>query len=513
MNEAESTRRYSVVSLIGEGGFGKVYRARMEGPGGFTKEVAIKLLHDEDFPESVRRRFRDEARILGLVRDRAIVGVDPPVLLSGSWAIVMEYVDGVSASWLVKRGALPLTVALEIVQESVRALDTVYRQEGPNGTPLRLVHRDLKPGNLQITPTGAVKVLDFGIARAEFGGREAQTRRHVGGTFGYIAPERLEGIDGPEGDVYAMGVVLHELVLGRRPGVSHRSTTYSEDDVTRPRPAPLTDGSDPATEAVLELSTQMRSLEPEDRPTTRDVERKCAALIKTLDGPTLRHWAEEHVPAGSPMEPDARVGTQLSETPQDPLSGASTAPGTQPTAGNQSRSLALVAAAAVIVLLVLGGLTITSAGVLGAALWANTPPAELQPPVPSATPQPSPDPVAPAPTPDPVAPAPTPNPTPAPSPVAPVPNPVAPAPIPAAPAPRPAATFSVTLTSVPLGATVIIDGQPFGRTPVTSPLSAGSHVIRMEFGGVTSAHSIRVGRRAPSRYVWRSEGDVWDSIF
>ncbi len=220
----DQTRRYTVLELLGEGGFGKVYRARMDGPDGFAKDVAIKLLHDDDFPESIRRRFRDEARILGLLRDRAIITVDPPTRLGGQWAIVMEFVDGVSADWLARRLTIPPTVVLELVQEVARALDVAWRQEGPDGQPLRLLHRDIKPGNLQVTPNGAVKVLDFGIARADFGKREAKTNRHVGGTFGYIAPERIEGIDGPEGDVYALGVVLHELVTGSRPGAGRCQT-------------------------------------------------------------------------------------------------------------------------------------------------------------------------------------------------------------------------------------------------------------------------------------------------
>ena len=130
-------RRYVVRSLIGEGGFGKVYRAELTTTQGFRKDVAVKLLHKANVPEAMLGRFRDEARILGLVRDRAVVSVDPPTLLDGQWAVVMDYVDGASAQRLLKAsGPMPPTVALEIVQEVARALDSVWRQPGPDGRPL-----------------------------------------------------------------------------------------------------------------------------------------------------------------------------------------------------------------------------------------------------------------------------------------------------------------------------------------------------------------------------------------
>ena len=147
------------------GGFGKVYRARLEDDAGFSKDVAIKLLSDDNVPDSVLERFRDEARILGLLRHRAVVGVEPPTKLGRRWAVVMEYVDGVSADHLViEFGKLPVRVVVEIISEVARALDAVYRQPGPDGEPLLLLHRDIKPANIQVTPSGEVKILDFGIA-------------------------------------------------------------------------------------------------------------------------------------------------------------------------------------------------------------------------------------------------------------------------------------------------------------------------------------------------------------
>ncbi len=157
-------RRYQVIRLLGKGGFGKVYQARLEDDTGFSKEVAIKLLNDRDAPVSVLQRFRDESRILGLIRDRAVISVDAPTRLEGRWAVVMEYVEGVTTGRLVSKGAIPPKVSLEIIQEVARALAKLYEIPGPDGQPICLVHRDLKPANFLLSWDGAVKIADFGIA-------------------------------------------------------------------------------------------------------------------------------------------------------------------------------------------------------------------------------------------------------------------------------------------------------------------------------------------------------------
>ncbi|MCB9672414.1 MAG: protein kinase [Alphaproteobacteria bacterium] len=298
----DESRRYRILEVVGEGGFGKVYRARLEGAEGFAKDVAIKLLSDDEAPEIVLQRFRDESRILGLVRDRAIVTVDPPTRLDGRWAVVMEFVDGVNCQVLMKRSPLPPRTAMEIVQEVARALDNVYNQEGPDGTPLHLVHRDIKPGNIQVTPSGTVKILDFGIARAEFQARESKTTTHIGGTFGYIAPERLHGEEGPASDVYSLGIVLGALVTGRRCTTKNR--TKIEEWVAQ----------DEDLAKVWALSKRMAHVDPEERPSAREVEDECAALGPTLRGEPLRRWAEQNVQAKPDFIEDHLIGNVLTET-------------------------------------------------------------------------------------------------------------------------------------------------------------------------------------------------------
>ena len=130
----------------------------------------------------------------------------------------MEYIGGADLSRLEKHGAVPQGPALEIIGEVASALHVAYTTPGPSGEPLRLLHRDIKPQNIIVTPNGEVKVLDFSVARADYAGREAQTRHMLLGSLGYMAPERFEHKDGPGSDVYAMGVLLWEMLSGQQFG-------------------------------------------------------------------------------------------------------------------------------------------------------------------------------------------------------------------------------------------------------------------------------------------------------
>ena len=144
-------RKYTVTAVLGEGGFGKVYRAKLVTPGGFSKDVALKIARG-DIPEEALRRIRDEARILGLVRDRAIVSVDPPTQLDGAWAVVMEYVEGSTCRNLLHSGTLPPRVAMEIVAEVARALDKTYRQPGRTARRSSCCTETSSPGTSRSRP-------------------------------------------------------------------------------------------------------------------------------------------------------------------------------------------------------------------------------------------------------------------------------------------------------------------------------------------------------------------------
>lgn len=520
--------RYRFLSVLGEGGFGKVYHARMEAAGGFHKDVAIKVLHDPDPPRSLLQRHRDEARILGLIRDRTIVGVEPPIRVGTQWAVVMEFVDGVSCGALIDKGPLPPGVAIEIVGEVARALHNVYQMEGPDGGPLQLLHRDIKPDNIQVTPAGEIRLLDFGIARANFSAREFKTRHSLGGTPGYIAPERLHGVENPAGDVFSLGVVLHEIVTGTRPAlpttVQLEGTTHTVDtEELEATPEQL--GSAELKE-VLKLAGWMRADEPEDRPSAREVEKECRRLRHAFAPPYLRDWAEESVPHRTELAADEMIGRLLTGNTGTELT---VTPGPAPSLP-PSRAGAQLAMGAALGggMLVLGGLLIAAVLVLLVALvrW-STPPeiAQTEPPVPVEV---APEPVAPEPVvvPVPVVPVvvePAPvvpeRPSPVPRPVPAVVVPVAPVPVEPKPDPAPAtaatvAQYMVTFTSIPLGAEVVLveSGESLGHTPVRRTLGAGTLRVRMTTDeGKTGESAIRVGRTMPTRYTWKSAEDRWES--
>jgi serine/threonine protein kinase len=130
----------------------------------------------------------------------------------------MEWVQGINLEELIvrNRNGVPAAEALEMVRLTASALHAAYtRPQHPGGPSFLVIHRDIKPSNLLITIAGEIKVVDFGTAHGRFDGRESETISMVLGARAYLAPERLDGAeDRPEGDVYALGHVLYELLCG-----------------------------------------------------------------------------------------------------------------------------------------------------------------------------------------------------------------------------------------------------------------------------------------------------------
>jgi serine/threonine protein kinase len=317
---ASAPRAYRVVGVVGHGGFGTVYRAELVGPGGFVRRVALKVLNPElEADAELGQRLRDEARMLGLVRHRAIVYVDELTVLDGRWTVVMELVEGADLRKLLDEGPMPVTAALEVAAEVASALATAHTATGPDGLPLVLLHRDLKPSNLLLTPHGDVKIVDFGVARGQFAGREAATREFAFGSPGYMPPERTELVECPEGDVYSLGAVLYELVTGERFGRAHlgrrKHTRRVEEALASAKaqgvPAP-----------VCALIGQMLSFEVLDRPDARTVERRARQLRAQLQGPWLRDWAPDALRALPPERDEVTAELPEPSEPSEPSPAA-----------------------------------------------------------------------------------------------------------------------------------------------------------------------------------------------
>ena len=323
-------RRYLIQHRLGGGGFGVVYLADMVATGGFRKTVALKVLHETlhgEAAEDAARRLRDEARVLGLVRHRAIVHVDGLIQLGTRWALIMEYVPGVSLDRLIEDQPMPGGPALEIIGECAAALDAAANTKGADGQPLGMAHRDIKPPNIQLTAKGEVKVLDFGIAKADFSTRESNTTARFSFSRGYTAPERMLRMldeeerelsdDGPEVDVYSLGVVLYELVtgapFGQCPPFEEQHRALVEERLAAAEEQGLPEG-------LLVLLRQMLEYDPSYRPSASEVEHSCFELHRSLPSDTERllHWAEERVP---------KLLTRYPEDADDPLVGSTVTEG------------------------------------------------------------------------------------------------------------------------------------------------------------------------------------------
>ncbi|MEN0065833.1 MAG: serine/threonine-protein kinase, partial [Myxococcota bacterium] len=283
-----SYRQYRILDVVGRGGFGTVYRAELTASGGFSRQVAIKVLNrDTQDNQDLAKRLRDEARMLGLVRHRAIVQVDGLVMLDNRWAVVMEYVQGSDLFWLMDE-AVPVGPALEVVAEVASALHVAWTAATPEGEPLKILHRDLKPSNILVTPHGEVKIVDFGGARGNFQQREAQTIDVAYGSPGYVAPERLEAIESPAGDIFSLGCVFLELLAAHHVDAGELRRKQHDRRIAKLEER----ASERAPAAAIELAKAMVAWEPDQRPTAREVEREARNIRSQVQDPWLSEWAE-----------------------------------------------------------------------------------------------------------------------------------------------------------------------------------------------------------------------------
>ena len=325
--ESAQIRRYRILEILGSGGFGTVYRAEMLTETGLRREVALKVLNEQTAGNAeAARRLRDEARILSNLNHRGIVRVDDLLQLEDRWTMVMELVNGVDTERLLEGlGPLPLSVSLEIVSDVGMTLNAAYRSSGNDGKPLGLIHRDIKPANILVTATGGVKLLDFGVARAEIEDREAKTQQaFVMGSLPYLAPERYAFEDLHQGDVYSLGCVLYELLTNERFGRTRPSEKRHTNKVRQALHHLWEVLPSERREEVLQLLADTLTYDPQHRPSARRFSARTLELRRLVSGPDLTEWAEDKVvpilTAGRPPSgTDSLVGRVLTHN----LSGES----------------------------------------------------------------------------------------------------------------------------------------------------------------------------------------------
>ncbi|MFB4269343.1 serine/threonine-protein kinase [Nonomuraea sp. GTA35] len=322
--------RYLLVSRIATGGMGEVWRARDELLG---REVAVKILRSHIYADpTFRERFRNEARLTAALADPGVAQIFDYGEQSELAYLVMELVHGEPLSAILARnGAIGPEVALDVVHQTAKALHAAHSAG--------IIHRDIKPGNLLVTPEGTIKVTDFGIARALEAAPVTQTGT-VLGTAQYVSPEQAQGFPlTPATDLYSLGVVAYECLAGRTPFRGDSQVAIALQHLNE-QPPPL--GVDVPAQ-VRELVMALLAKEPAQRPgSALEVADRAYVLRESLAG-------VEHVPELSMLTDPG--GFRVREpAPEDERVTDDLAPATtvqdRPSGGRRgARTLALVATA------------------------------------------------------------------------------------------------------------------------------------------------------------------------
>jgi serine/threonine protein kinase len=305
MTTSASPRRFQFLREIAAGGFGSVYLAKVIHADGFSRLVALKLLHKRwSENDEVASRMRDEARLLGWLRHRHIVEVLDLTFIDGRSAVVMEYLEAIDAKGLVERSGatqtdIPVPVVCEFGAATASALDAAYNRAPYAGEkPLRVIHRDIKPSNLMVDANGTVKVLDFGVARAEFDTREAKTAELSFGSLEYMPPERLFfEPESPASDVYSLGSTLYELLALEKLGKARLRQSEQDRFVQERLQALFARRTlEPHVRKDLEpLLTRMLAFDESDRPTSAELVAKLRAIARSSAEAQAEDWAARHV--------------------------------------------------------------------------------------------------------------------------------------------------------------------------------------------------------------------------
>ncbi len=266
---------YELGEAIGAGGMGEVYRARDTR---LDRTVAIKVLpaHLADSPE-LRQRFEREARAISSLNHPHICSLYDVGYQDGVSFLVMEYLEGETLAQRLERGAMPLSDVLKYAVQIADALDKAHRQG--------VVHRDLKPGNIMLTPSGA-KLMDFGLAKSSLALASVSsltapahvtspitTKGMIVGTFQYMSPEQVEGKEvDARSDLFAFGAVLYEMLTGRR-AFQGKSQLSVASAILEKEPEPIS-ALQPMTPPALDRTIRKcLAKDPEDRwQTARDLQ-------------------------------------------------------------------------------------------------------------------------------------------------------------------------------------------------------------------------------------------------
>ncbi len=287
---------YKIISLIGEGGMGNVYLGEHVSIG---RKVAIKVLLPElASNEEIRSRFKNEASVMAHLQHPGIVGLYDYLDQEDGLYLIMEYVEGIEFTDLLKSLTEPLSIdrAKEIMKKVLSAFAYAHKN--------KIVHRDVKPSNILLAKDDDVKVLDFGIAKlignSQFNLTKTGTQV---GTVYYMSPEQVKAQElDHRSDIYSLGVTFYELLAGFFPYKSMTSEYEIYDKIVREPLLPLTDTMGDAYAQVWEVIQKATEKDVEDRF------QNCDEFIAALD-------AEESKPVVEKKTAQAEKEVKAAPTP------------------------------------------------------------------------------------------------------------------------------------------------------------------------------------------------------
>jgi eukaryotic-like serine/threonine-protein kinase len=264
--------RYTITERLDHGGMAEVFRGVAESMEGFKKSVAIKrILPNLTKNDKFVKMFLDEARLSLFLQHANIVQVfDISKTPDEAYFLVMEFVDGCNLKSLIERQKqknkrIEVAHTIYILMECCKALNYAHFLEHPEtGKPLAIVHRDISPPNILISKNGEVKLVDFGLAKAN-SQIESTDEGVVKGKFSYLSPEAASGLEvDHRADVFAVGIILWEMFTGRR--LFFGDTDYQTVEAVRQARVPSIAAINPDVEAELEAVVKKAlAKDPNDR--------------------------------------------------------------------------------------------------------------------------------------------------------------------------------------------------------------------------------------------------------
>jgi serine/threonine protein kinase len=251
--------QYELLQSIGSGGMAEVFLAKNTGPMGFEKIVVLKCIHPHLAKEKhFVTMFLDEARLAARINDPRVVQIHELGESGGTYFMAMEYLAGESLSTIVKTAikggpSLSVHLAARIVGDAAAGLHTAHELKDAKARALDVVHRDISHGNIYVCYSGAVKVLDFGVAKAR-DSLQTTSPNERKGKYGYMSPEQVQGnpID-RRSDVFSLGVVLWEAITKQRlfAADSELETVRRVIDGVPPAPSTINKDVPPEMDAIV----------------------------------------------------------------------------------------------------------------------------------------------------------------------------------------------------------------------------------------------------------------------